>query len=76
MFPSNRVSPVLSKTGADKRVSATKSLPLEKQNHLSIIIRSDGIFRSMHFSRSTGNDPLVQSLTNDDVLANIVRREH
>ena len=76
-IPSNRVSPVPNKTEADKRVSATKSLLLEKENHLSMIRRSDGIVRSMYFSRSTENDPFVQSITNnDDVLANNIRREH
>ena len=30
-----------------------------------------------YFSRSIENDPFVQSITNDDVLANnIIRREH
>ena len=38
--------------------------------------RSDGIFRSMYFSRSTENGLFVQSITNDDVLANDIRREH
>ena len=37
---------------------------------------SDGICWSMYFSRSTKNDPFIQSITNDDVLANKTRREH
>ena len=37
---------------------------------------SDGICWSMYFSRSTENDPFIQSITNDDVLANKTSREH
>ena len=39
---------------ADKRVSATKSQLLEKQNYLSIVRQSDGIFRSMYFFKING----------------------
>ena len=58
-------------------VNVTKSLLLflEKQNHLTIIRRSDGIFRSKHCLRSTENDFSVQSIPNDDVLANNIRRQ-
>ena len=74
-IPSNRVSPVSNKTEADKRVSATKSLLLEMENHLSMIRRSDGIFQSMYFSRSTENDPSVQSITNNDDVSTIFFRK-
>ena len=73
MIPSNRVLSVTKKTEADKRVNATDSLLLLKDR--AILQSSDGIFRSIYFSRSTENDPFVQSITNDDVLANnIIRR--
>ena len=39
----------------------------------TILQSSDDILRSMYFSRSTEGDPFVQSITNDDVLANIIR---
>ena len=75
MIPSDRVLSVTNKTEADKRVNATKSLLILKGRTISQ--PSDGTFRSIYFSRSTENDPFVQSTTNDDVLANnIIRREH
>ena len=74
MTPSNRALPVTNKTEADKSVNATESLLLLKGRNISQ--SSDGIFRSKYFSRSPENDPFVQSITNDDVLANSIRREH
>ena len=52
----------------------TESLLLLKGRTISQ--SSDGIFRSIHFSRSTEDDPFVQSITNDDVLAKNKRRKH
>ena len=71
LIPSYTVSPVSNNTEADNRVSATKNLLLEVQNLISII-KPDGIFRLIYFSSSTENDLFVQSITNDDVLANSV----
>ena len=77
LIPSNRVSPFSNKTEMYKRVIATKSILIEKQSHISTIRVLDGIFQSMHSSKSNDDDPFVQSITNDDVLANnIIRRKH
>ena len=74
VIPWNRVLPVTSKTEAYKRVNVTESPLLLKGSTISQ--SSDGILRSKYFFRSTENDPFVQSITNDDVLANnILRRE-
>ena len=75
MISSNKVLPVTNKTKVDKRTNATERLLLFKGRTISQ--SSDGIFRSMYCSRSTGNDPFVQSIANDDVVVNnMIRREH
>ena len=48
VHPTNSIPPVSDKTGAGKKVSATKSLLLEKRN---ITQRSDGIFWSIYFNQ-------------------------
>ena len=68
-LPSNRVSPVSNKEKTDNRFSATKSLLRETQNHISIIKRSDGVFRLIFFFKSTESDLFVQRISNDDVQA-------
>ena len=69
MIPSNRVLPATNKTKADKRVNATESLLLLKGRTISQ--SPDSILWSMYLSKSTENDPFVQSTTNDDLLATI-----
>ena len=56
-----------------QEVNATKSLFVYKRK--TILQSSDGIFRSIYFSRSTKNGPFVQSITDDDVLANNIRHQ-
>ena len=54
-----------------KSQCATKSLLLEKQNHLN----HQTAYFGQCISRSTKSDPFVQSITNDDIPANNIRRE-
>ena len=63
--------PVSNKMEADKSVNASESLLPLKDRTISQS-SEEGIFRSM-YSRSIENDSFVQSITNDDVLANNIR---
>ena len=54
-----------------KNQCTTRSLHLEKQNHLN----HQTAYFGQCISRSTKSDPFVLSITNDDILANNIRRE-
>ena len=68
---SNRVSCFEQDESRQKSQCATTSLLLEKQNHLTHQTACFG----QCISRSTKSDPFVQSITNDDILTNNMRRE-
>ena len=78
MLPSNRILSVANKTNTDKGLIRQRAYIIlffsEKQNHLTIIRRSDGIFRSIYFSRSNENGPLIEIITND-LANNILHRK-
>ena len=52
-------------------IKATQSLLLLKGRTISQSLA--GIFQSMYFSILIESNPFVQSITNDDVLANNIR---
>ena len=72
-IPANRVLPISNKTKNGQRCQCDrKPTTLEKQNHPTTIKRYISI---KYFSRSNGNDLFVQSITNNDVLANSIRHQ-
>ena len=68
---SNRVSCFKQDWSGQKSRCGTKSLLLEKQNRLNHQMTYFG----QCISRSTKNDPFVQNITDDGVLANNIRRK-
>ena len=68
---SNRVSSFEQDGSGQKSQGVTKSLLLEKRNHLNHQVA----YLGQCISRSTKSDPFVQNIANIDILGNNIRRE-
>ena len=73
LTPSKKVFPVLKKKKADKNSVRQRANYYKNQTILQSSDDQTVYFGQCIFSRSTKNDPFVQSITNDDVLANTIR---
>ena len=73
LLPLNRLSPVSKKMRERTKESGRNKEPtfIEKQNHLN----HQTAYFGQRISRPTKSDPFVQSIPDDDILANNIHRE-